>query len=112
MSVNLLDSVPQPTLAAGWETSISLRIALPSFVSTIPPLASSSILSMARGPSVVLTISATACTQWESLWDGQHLKLTASQTMIRTTWMPKLGKQGALRIKKASKNLPWLPARC
>ena len=50
-----------PTLAAGCETSISRRMALPSLVSTMPPLASSSILSIARGPSVVRTMSATAC---------------------------------------------------
>lgn len=36
--------------AAGWETSISLRIAWPSFVRTIPPIGSSSIFSMALGP--------------------------------------------------------------
>ena len=69
----MTEVVPSPTssscvrlssmmlLAAGWLTSISRRMALPSLVSTMPPLASSSILSMARGPSVVRTMSATAC---------------------------------------------------
>ena len=47
--------------AAGCATSISRRMALPSFVMTMPPIGSSSILSMDFGPSVVRTMSATAC---------------------------------------------------
>lgn len=46
-------------LAAGWETSISRRIACPSFVSTIPPIGSSSIFSMALGPRHDRIMSAT-----------------------------------------------------
>lgn len=40
----------------------SLRMALPSLVSTMPPMGSSNILSMDLGPRVVLTISETAYT--------------------------------------------------
>ena len=47
-------------LAAGWLTSISRRMQLPSLVITMPPIGSSSILSIERGPSVVRTMSATA----------------------------------------------------
>jgi hypothetical protein len=50
-------------LAAGWATSISLRIAFPSLVITMPPMGSSSILSIERGPNVVRTMSDTACKQ-------------------------------------------------
>mmetsp|Transcript_10961 Transcript_10961/g.31060 ORF Transcript_10961/g.31060 Transcript_10961/m.31060 type:complete len:261 (+) Transcript_10961:1107-1889(+) len=46
--------------AAGWVTSISRKIALPSFVITMPPEASRIIFSIDRGPSVVRTTSATA----------------------------------------------------
>lgn len=46
-------------LAAGWATSISLRIAWPSLVRTMPPMGSSSILSMALGPRHERMISAT-----------------------------------------------------
>ena len=45
--------------AAGCATSISRKIAWPSFVRTIPPIGSSSILSMAFGPRHDLIISAT-----------------------------------------------------
>mmetsp|Transcript_23090 Transcript_23090/g.44258 ORF Transcript_23090/g.44258 Transcript_23090/m.44258 type:complete len:208 (-) Transcript_23090:133-756(-) len=66
----ITEVVPSPTssscarlnsiifFAAGCDTSISRRIALPSLVITIPPIGSSSILSMARGPSVVRTMPA------------------------------------------------------
>ena len=46
-------------LAAGCATSISRSIACPSFVRTIPPMGSSSILSIAFGPRHDLMISAT-----------------------------------------------------
>lgn len=67
----ITEVVPSPTsssyalansiilLAAGWLQSISLRIALPSFVITIPPIGSISILSIDLGPRVEVTISAT-----------------------------------------------------
>lgn len=45
--------------AAGCDTSISLRIACPSLVSTIPPMGSSSIFSMALGPRHDRMMSAT-----------------------------------------------------
>jgi hypothetical protein len=45
--------------AAGCETSISRRIAWPSFVNTIPPIGSNSILSIALGPKHDRIISAT-----------------------------------------------------
>jgi hypothetical protein len=68
----ITDVVPSPTsssyvldisiifLAAGWLTSISLRIALPSLVITMPPMGSISIFNMDLGPRVVVTILATA----------------------------------------------------
>lgn len=75
----MTEVVPSPTysswtlassitlLAAGCCTSISRRIALlnqlicyPSLVITIPPIGSSSILSIAWGPRVEVTIYATA----------------------------------------------------
>ncbi len=43
-------------------TLISRRIALPSFVMTMPPRGSRSILSIDLGPSVVRMMSATALT--------------------------------------------------
>merc|ERR1719186_457695 len=46
-------------LAAGCCTVISRRIALPSFVMTIPPMGSINIFNMARGPKHVLTTSPT-----------------------------------------------------
>lgn len=46
-------------LAAGCETSISRRMAWPSFVRTIPPMGSSSIFNMALGPRHDRMISAT-----------------------------------------------------
>lgn len=46
-------------LAAGWETSISRRMAWPSLVRTIPPMGSSSIFSMALGPRQERMMSAT-----------------------------------------------------
>merc|ERR1719158_825657 len=61
----ITDVVPSPTssswvlaisiivLAAGCWTVISLRIALPSLVMTIPPIGSINILSMALGPRQV-----------------------------------------------------------
>lgn len=45
--------------AAGCATSISRRMAWPSFVRTIPPIGSSSIFSMALGPRHERIISAT-----------------------------------------------------
>lgn len=45
--------------AAGCETSISRRIACPSFVKTMPPMGSSSIFSMALGPRHDRMMSAT-----------------------------------------------------
>ncbi|RUP43620.1 hypothetical protein BC936DRAFT_136932, partial [Jimgerdemannia flammicorona] len=45
-------------LAAGWATSTSRRMALPSLVSRMPPMGSSSILSMERGPRHVRMMSA------------------------------------------------------
>ena len=45
-------------LAAGCCTVISLRIALPSLVMTIPPMGSINIFSMERGPRHVRTTSA------------------------------------------------------
>mmetsp|Transcript_23875 Transcript_23875/g.64022 ORF Transcript_23875/g.64022 Transcript_23875/m.64022 type:complete len:261 (+) Transcript_23875:1266-2048(+) len=72
----MTDVVPSPTssscaressimlLAAGCLTSTSRRIELPSFVITMPPIGSSSILSIERGPSVVRTISDTALPAW------------------------------------------------
>ena len=45
--------------AAGCDTSISRRIACPSFVNTMPPIGSSNIFSMAFGPKHDRIISAT-----------------------------------------------------
>jgi len=68
----ITDVVPSPTsssyvleisimfLAAGWLTSISLRIAFQSLVITIPPIGSINIFNIDLGPSVVVTILATA----------------------------------------------------
>ena len=47
-------------LAAGWLTSTSRRIELPSLVMTMPPIGSRIILSIDRGPSVVRIMSLTA----------------------------------------------------
>ena len=61
----ITEVVPSPTssswareissidVAAGCVTSISRRIACPSLDSTMPPIGSSSIFSIERGPSVV-----------------------------------------------------------
>ena len=46
--------------AAGCVTSISLKIAFPSFVITMPPEASRIIFNIDRGPNVVRTTSETA----------------------------------------------------
>jgi hypothetical protein len=46
-------------LAAGCDTSISRRMAWPSFVRTMPPMGSSSIFSMALGPKHDRMMSAT-----------------------------------------------------
>lgn len=46
--------------AAGCTTSIYLSIAFPSFVRTMPPIGSKSILSIDFGPNVLLTISEIA----------------------------------------------------
>lgn len=54
--------------AAGCATSISLRIAFPSFVRTIPPIGSRIILSMALGPKQVRMTSATVCMESESIY--------------------------------------------
>mmetsp|Transcript_51832 Transcript_51832/g.83656 ORF Transcript_51832/g.83656 Transcript_51832/m.83656 type:complete len:231 (+) Transcript_51832:1364-2056(+) len=68
----MTEVVPSPTssswaressimlLAAGCLTSISRRIAWPSFVITMPPIGSRSIFNMDRGPRVVRMMSATA----------------------------------------------------
>ena len=68
----MTDVVPSPTssscardssimlLAAGWLTSTSRRMQLPSLVMTMPPIGSSNILSIDRGPNVVRMMSATA----------------------------------------------------
>lgn len=68
----ITDVVPSPTsssyalansiidFAAGWATSTSLNIALPSFVITIPPIGSINIFNIERGPNVVVTTSAIA----------------------------------------------------
>lgn len=64
-------------LAAGCETSISRRIAWPSFVRTMPPMGSSSILSMAFGPRHDRIMSATLCRQkgsWSVTVFGQQGK--------------------------------------
>ena len=45
--------------AAGWATSISRRMAWPSFVSTMPPMGSSNIFSIALGPRHDRMMSAT-----------------------------------------------------
>mmetsp|Transcript_5841 Transcript_5841/g.19877 ORF Transcript_5841/g.19877 Transcript_5841/m.19877 type:complete len:502 (-) Transcript_5841:120-1625(-) len=72
----MTDVVPSPTssscvressiidLAHGCDTSISRKMALPSFVSTMPPDASKSIFSIERGPRVVRIMSATAFAAW------------------------------------------------
>ena len=61
--------------AAGCATSISLRMACPSLVSTMPPMGSSSILSIALGPRQDRMISATlnCCEQRNLLF---HAKWT------------------------------------
>mmetsp|Transcript_9912 Transcript_9912/g.42152 ORF Transcript_9912/g.42152 Transcript_9912/m.42152 type:complete len:246 (+) Transcript_9912:1147-1884(+) len=68
----ITEVVPSPTssscvrdssiidFAAGCVTSISRRIALPSFVNTMPPEASRIIFSIERGPRVVRMMSETA----------------------------------------------------
>lgn len=58
-------------LAAGWETSISRRIAWPSLVRTIPPMGSSSIFSMALGPRHDRMISATLGWKHRVSWAAQ-----------------------------------------
>ena len=71
-AITTLVVVPSPTssfcvfatstiiLAAGCSISISSKIVTPSFVMTISPIESTSILSIPFGPRVVLTASATA----------------------------------------------------
>lgn len=68
----MTEVVPSPTssswvllssimlLPAGWLTSSSRRMALPSLVRTMPPMESRIILSMARGPRAVRTTLQTA----------------------------------------------------
>jgi hypothetical protein len=68
----MTEVVPSPTssswaressimlFAAGWLTSTSRRIELPSLVMTMPPIGSRIILSIDRGPSVVRIMSLTA----------------------------------------------------
>lgn len=68
----ITEVVPSPTsssyalessimlFAVGWLASISLKIALPSFVITIPPIGSINIFSIDLGPKVEVTMSATA----------------------------------------------------
>ena len=80
-------------LAAGWATSISRRMALPSLVMTMPPMGSSSIFNMDLGPSVLRTISATAC--------GEHAKEGGAAAV-----------SGGLTFNadnRASRNAPWRP---
>ena len=72
----MTDVVPSPTssscardssimlLAAGWLTSTSRRMQLPSLVMTMPPIGSNNILSIDRGPNVVRMMSATAFAAW------------------------------------------------
>lgn len=45
--------------AAGCDTSISRKMAWPSFVNTMPPIGSNNILSIALGPKHDRIISAT-----------------------------------------------------
>merc|ERR1719384_1323624 len=51
-------------LAAGWTTFISLRMVAPSLVMVTSPLASWIILSMPRGPRLVLMASLRALAAW------------------------------------------------
>lgn len=46
--------------AAGWLTSISLKMACPSFDKTIPPIGSNNIFNIDLGPRVVTITSAIA----------------------------------------------------
>jgi hypothetical protein len=62
--------------AAGWETSISRRIAWPSFVSTIPPIGSRSIFNIALGPRHDRIISAT-------LREDSHVSMRPHQSFER-----------------------------
>lgn len=92
----MTDVVPSPTssscarlssimlFAAGCDTSTSRKIALPSFVMTMPPMGSRSILSIERGPSVVRTMSDTACSRSKA-----HVRTSASfkrQTQSDPQW--------------------------
>ena len=70
--IHITEVVPSPTsssyilansikdLAAGCLQSISLKIACPSFVITIPPIGSINIFIIDLGPKVVVIISAMA----------------------------------------------------
>jgi hypothetical protein len=78
-------------LAAGWFTSHSRRIAFPSLVTTTPPMGSSSILSIERGPRHVRTRSATVCrtrtdrqTQRERGAAGRHEQAQRGRTHAQT----------------------------
>lgn len=85
----MTEVVPSPTssscalessimlLAAGWLTSTSRRMQCPSFVITMPPMGSRSILSMERGPSVVRMMPATA-------WGGSQQGLYKQSCMAET----------------------------
>ena len=67
----MTDVVPSPTssswardssimdLAAGWLTSTSRRMLLPSLVMRMPPIGSRSIFNIERGPRVVRMMSET-----------------------------------------------------
>ena len=75
-------------LAAGWTTSISLKIALPSFVMQIPPMGSSIIFNMALGPNVLRTIFATAFPAWilESWAERPVERWALTLSTIMGTW--------------------------
>lgn len=63
--------------AAGCATSISLRMALPSLVSRIPPIGSRIIFSIAFGPRQVRITSDTVCVRARSRGEwGARLRLS------------------------------------
>ncbi len=89
--------VPSPTMsswvlaistiifAAGCSTSISLRIAAPSFVMVMSPSESISILSMPLGPSVVLRTSPmTRAAMMLFLWASLPLLRVVPSLRMRT----------------------------
>lgn len=71
--------------AAGCDTSISRRMAWPSLVSTMPPMGSNSIFSMALGPRQDRMMSATLegwAVRTESLFGGRSAAWDGNQTHI------------------------------